>query len=98
MSFKRFTLALLLVIFCVSSLGFAKKIRGPKVTKCLARDRIGDLCPMIYEPVCGYKPNQMCITTVPCNYVTYSNACEACHDKEVASYTKGECPAPVPLE
>jgi len=53
---------------------------------------------MIYEPVCGYKPDQMCITTVPCNYVTYSNACEACHDKDVASYTKGECPAPIPLE
>ncbi len=90
MSFTKFTLAVLLVLFCFSSFGFAKGCLGQKRTRCLAKDREGDVCPMIYDPVCGHKPDIVCVTT-PCNYITYGNACEACHDPEVKSYTQGEC-------
>lgn len=93
MSFTKFTVAVLLVLFCFASFSSAKGFHGPKATKCLPRDRKGDVCPMIYAPVCGHKPDIVCITT-PCNYITYSNACEACHDADVKSYTQGECPEP----
>lgn len=59
---------------------------------CTANQKKGIICTQIYDPVCAYKPNIRCITT-PCNYITYPNACQACHDPNVYSYTKGACPA-----
>ena len=87
---------LLLVIcgsFVLSSSAKHAWRKGEKkkvINTCQAADREGDMCPMIYSPVCGYRPGIACITT-PCNHVTYSNACEACHDPLVQSYTAGEC-------
>jgi len=57
---------------------------------CTEESRNGDACPANIDPVCGFKPDIVCVTT-PCNYITYGNACEACHDALVVSYTYGEC-------
>jgi len=59
--------------------------------ECTPDQRGADFCAAVYDPVCGAKEVQ-CIT-VPCNPVseTYPNSCEACRDKAVVSYTKGEC-------
>ena len=81
---------LLLAVLCCSFLVSAKKDCLKKVYKCTAESRKGDACPTIYSPVCGHKPDIVCVT-VPCNYVTYSNSCEACHIEDVESYTVGEC-------
>ena len=90
MSFTQFILAVLLVFFCFSTLGFAQGFLDQKATRCLDKDREGESCTMIYDPVCGHRPDIVCVTT-PCIYITYSNACEACHDPDVESYTQGEC-------
>ncbi len=98
MSFKRFTAAVLCALLALSS---AQNIRGTASaaaastsTECTPESRIGEFCPMVFFPVCGYRPDVVCSTNDPitCNYNTYSNACEACHDPSVASYTDGECP------
>lgn len=49
------------------------------------------MCTAQYEPVCGLTQVE-CITT-PCNPVpeTYGNACTACSNSRVISYTEGEC-------
>ena len=80
---------LLLGVLCCSFLVAAKDC-PKKVYECTPESREGDACPAIYSPVCGHKPDIVCIT-VPCNYVTYSNSCEACHIQEVKTYTLGEC-------
>lgn len=100
MSFTKFTLSLLLVLFCFSSLAFSQSSSSSTITKCRPKDRLGTLCSLVVDPVCGYKPDIVC-TGSPCNYITYSNACEACHDPQVASYTQGKCPQtinPPPLD
>ena len=50
-------------------------------------------CTKEYRPVCGLLQVQ-CITT-PCNPVptTYGNACDACAQNNVLSYTQGACVA-----
>ena len=57
---------------------------------CTAQDREGVYCPQVVDPVCGYKPDLVCPGDI-CNYQTYSNGCEACHDELVESYTQGKC-------
>ena len=84
---NKLILVLLGVLAC--SLVSAKKC-PQKVYQCTAASRVGDFCPEIYAPVCGYRPDIVCITT-PCNLVTYANSCEACHDETVKSYTVGKC-------
>lgn len=60
---------------------------------CSSDQRLVDMCTEQYQPVCAAYQVQ-CITT-PCNPVpkTYSNNCFACMDKNVISYTAGECTA-----
>ncbi|MBX3501090.1 MAG: hypothetical protein KF889_16745 [Alphaproteobacteria bacterium] len=41
------------------------------------------ICPQIYQPVCGYKANDA--------RHTYSNACTACADKQVVGHRPGPC-------
>lgn len=87
-------LALLSIISC-SFLASAKlRCRGgakaPKKYVCQPEDRNQEICPTIALPVCGYRPDIMCITT-PCNHVTYNNGCEACRDGTAESYTNGNC-------
>ena len=99
MSFKKFTIAVLCALLSLSS---AQNIRGTASAaantnssiQCTPDSRIGEFCLAVFSPVCGYRPDIVCTANDPitCNYVTYSNACEACHDPSVASYTTGECP------
>jgi len=42
-----------------------------------------EMCTMNYLPVCGLNADK--------SVKTYSNACAACSDKQVVSYTDGEC-------
>ena len=89
MSFKEFTVAVLLAVL---SLGSAQNTGGfltPSI-QCTPESRQGELCSMIANPVCGYRPDAICVA-IPCKYETYSNACEACHDPQVVSYTIGPC-------
>ena len=60
---------------------------------CTSDQRLVDMCTEQYQPVCAAYQVQ-CITA-PCNPVpkTYGNSCFACMDKNVISYTAGECTA-----
>lgn len=63
-----------------------------KVTICPVRgDGMAVMCTQEYAPVCGLVQVQ-CITT-PCDPVeeTFSNACHACGNQNVISYTEGQC-------
>lgn len=62
-----------------------------EVVTCRPDQRMVDVCTEQYEPVCAAYQVQ-CITA-PCNPVpkTYGNSCMACMDKNVISYTAGEC-------
>jgi len=63
-------------------------------TQCTAESRKGEFCPAIYQPVCGYRPDSVC-TNSSCEYMTYSSPCDACHDPQVVSFSKGECSNPL---
>jgi len=99
MSFKRFTVAILCALLSLAS---AQNIRGTAAAAananglglCLPQDREAVICSLVVAPVCGYRPDIVCSANDPitCNYVTYSNACEACRDPSVFSYTSGACP------
>ena len=87
----KFTLATLLVILALASVCYSKNIRGCKsVTKCTDPFRLKEMCMPVVSPVCGYRPDLVCVTT-PCKYITYTNSCEACRDPDVISYTDGPC-------
>jgi hypothetical protein len=64
----------------------------PASILCKEEDR-GALCPRQTEPVCGLTRVE-CITT-PCDPVkqSYGNACAACNNDRVISYTDGLCDA-----
>ena len=86
---SKITVSLVLLVICCSfvlSVSANKKV----VYTCQDADRQGNICPMIYSPVCGYRPSVACFT-IPCKHVTYGNSCQACHDSLVESYTTGEC-------
>src|SRR3989344_4842401 len=60
-------------------------------TYCTPDQRKAEVCTAIYAPVCGAVEVQ-CIKA-PCYPVpqTFSNACTACANPLVQSYTAGEC-------
>ncbi len=93
MSFKAFTIAALCALLSLSSAQTTGGFLSHSI-QCTPESREGEFCSLVVQPVCGYKPDIVCADGFPtnCNYVTYSNACEACHDPSVASYTKGVCP------
>lgn len=58
-------------------------------------------CAEIYMPVCAVRDTGIRCVTSPCDsteQVDYSNACSACRDPEVLSYTEGQCLVPEPSE
>lgn len=59
-----------------------------KYNKCSPESRIGNVCFLLFKPVCGI--------TSKCKHnisecQTYSNSCFACHDKTVLYYKDGPC-------
>lgn len=58
---------------------------------CTPQEKAQEACTMQYEPVCGLVEVQ-CIQA-PCNPVpqTFGNACSACSEDNVISYTEGMC-------
>ena len=64
---------------------------GGDLISCTAESRKADVCADLYDPVCASVQVE-CIKA-PCNPVsqTFSNACVACLNPLVESYSKGEC-------
>lgn len=61
--------------------------------QCTPEQRGIDACTADYTPVCGWSdPEKIQCIKYPCAQ-TYSNACSACKDENVAYYTLGECPS-----
>jgi len=62
-----------------------------KEISCTEEQRKAEVCSQIYDPVCAVVEIQ-CIKA-PCNPVkqTFANACEACGNPLVKSYTLGQC-------
>jgi len=92
MSLSKIILAFVCFVALASAVPntFHRPVLVDQVFICTPALRVGKVCVDIYEPVCGHRPDLRCFTT-PCNHVTYSNECKACHDSNVVSYVKGEC-------
>ncbi len=58
---------------------------------CTEEARDADLCPALYDPVCGWFDSSVNCLVYPCAQ-TYSNNCEACRVSHVEYYTLDECP------
>lgn len=73
---------------------FVEKIALPGSVACTEEMRTSSACTKTSKPVCALVQVQ-CITT-PCDPVseTFDNACTACHNNLVSSYTEGACAAP----
>ncbi|MFT7506973.1 MAG: hypothetical protein ACI92I_000110 [Acidimicrobiales bacterium] len=58
---------------------------------CTDKQKRAEMCTMEYAPVCGFLEVQ-CVNT-PCDPIpkTFGNACSACAQGSVVSYTRGEC-------
>jgi hypothetical protein len=55
-----------------------------------------EACTAQYDPVCATRDTGIRCITTPCpssEQKTMGNACSACSDPKVISWTKGECPA-----
>ncbi len=52
------------------------------------------MCTREYQPVCGLRDTGIRCVTEPCPSIenkTYGNACDACADPDVISYSPGAC-------
>jgi len=88
----KLSISLVLILFSLSLLAHAKPTAGttPGV-QCTLANRLVRKCPTDYEPVCGYKSSEVVCVRAPCTEVTYQNACFACKDFDVLSYTPTAC-------
>jgi hypothetical protein len=58
---------------------------------CSIESRKAEVCPTLYQPVCGwFNKNVQCVK-YPCA-IRESNACIVCLNNNVEYYTEGECP------
>lgn len=82
MFFTNKNIILCLLIFLLScSTNISENIHDGNITKCTSpRPQI---CTLDYKPVCGFENDGF--------HSTYSNACGACANSNVTSYTEGEC-------
>jgi len=77
------------LIFAMMALASARL--GDFQIECTPQQRNAAFCPTHYSPVCGHNPHLRCIRA-PCpNTRTFSNACEACMNPLIFSYTEGPC-------
>ena len=70
------------------------KEEAPVMVMC--KDPRPEMCTQHYDPVCATRDTGIRCITTPCpssEQKTMGNACTACSDPKVSSWTKGECPA-----
>lgn len=78
---------------CVKSNGSGGDEEDLKKNYCTPAEKMGEVCPEIYAPVCGWNdPDKIQCIKYPCAQ-TYSNRCFACHEENVLYWTEGLCPA-----
>ena len=76
-----FLISLIFLVSCssdLSSKSLKKEIIKVKAIKC--QEPRPEVCPLIYQPVCGKPINK-----------TFSNGCFACMDESVKYFVEGEC-------
>lgn len=64
------------------------------VERTVCQDPRPEMCTREYRPVCGLKDTGIRCVTEPCpssEHKTYGNACDACADPAVLSYSAGAC-------
>ncbi len=69
------------------------ELQNPKISTPCPEQR-PQVCTMDYRPVCATRDTGVRCVTTPCpssELKTYSNACSACADPKVMSYTPDEC-------
>ena len=74
------------IISLISGCGcktIAQKKPAPPENAVVCKDPRHNMCTREYRPVCGYFANG--------STKTFSNACTACSDQNVISYTQGPC-------
>jgi uncharacterized protein len=58
---------------------------------CTPESKNADVCPTLYQPVCGWFNESIKCIKYPCA-ITESNSCAACINENVEYWTDGECP------
>lgn len=89
-------LTLSLLIAC-SNQQPKSKLDSPDTEVIQCPDERPQVCTMDYRPVCATRDTGVRCITTPCpssELKTYSNACTACTDTNVISYTVNECKPP----
>ncbi|MEK6855270.1 MAG: hypothetical protein AABX73_03540 [Nanoarchaeota archaeon] len=66
--------------------------RTPEETLCGPKSGLAESCTEVYAPVCGwFNPEKIECIKYPCAQ-TFLNSCFACANKDILSWTAGECP------
>ncbi len=57
---------------------------------CTEQQRKAEVCPVIYQPVCGYFNTEK-VNCIKSCFQTFPNSCLACADENVEYWILGEC-------
>ena len=76
-----YILLILIIATGCTSVSNTNNAKDEKILSC--PEQRPDMCTMQYEPVCAYLVNS--------SQRTFSNACNACSDKNVSGYKPGQC-------